>query len=118
MGQRRTIDVLHHGVNDGLGVYHHVNAVNAEAKESGGLEYFETFVHERRRVDRNLRPHGPRGVCERVGFRHVLQFAQTLRTKRAARRRQEQSLHRAIPVGRISSSQTLVNGTVLGVNGD
>ena len=38
-----------------------------DAEQLVGLDHLEALVHQRRRVDRDLRPHGPGRVRERVG---------------------------------------------------
>ena len=61
-----------------------------EAEQEVRLDHLEALVHQRRRVDRDLRAHVPRRVRERVGRADVAQVVGGAPAERAAGRGQHQ----------------------------
>ena len=57
-------------VHDRGRMYDDLDRVVVEAEEVVRLDQLEALVRERRGVDRDLRPHGPRGMRERVLHAH------------------------------------------------
>ena len=115
LGQRRPVAQLHHGVDDRLGVHHDLDPVVVDAEELVGLNDLEALVHQRRRVDGDLRPHGPRRVGQRVGHRDRAEPLGRPAPERTARGGEEQPGH----VGRaLQRGQALVQRAVLGVDRD
>ena len=66
LGHGGSVDELHHGVYDRLGVNYDRDAVIIDVEQLVGLDDLESLVHERRRVDGDLGPHGPGGVGQGV----------------------------------------------------
>ena len=61
------------------------------------LDQLEALVHERRRVDRDLRPHRPRRVSERLRRRDVRELRLRPPTERPPRGGEHQGLHLLCP---------------------
>jgi hypothetical protein len=91
--QDRRVDVLHQRVHDGLGVHHDVDALGRYVEEPASLDDLETLVHERRRIDRDLRSHVPVRVVERLFHRRPGDLLGTPGAKGPTRRRQDQAAH-------------------------
>ena len=62
LGDGGAVGELDHRVDDRLRVDDHLDAVVADAEQLVGLDHLEALVHERRRVDGDLRAHLPGGV--------------------------------------------------------
>ncbi len=86
------------------------------AEQLVGLDDFEALVHQRARVHRDLRPHRPRRVRQRVRDRDVGEAGGAAAPKRATARRQQQASDLALGVNR--RAQALVDRAVLRVDGD
>ena len=108
----RSIDEFDHRVHDRLRVHDDVDLVGPQAEQPVGLDDLEAFVHQRRRINRDLAAHAPGRMFQRVGGRHIRQFRESATTKRSARRRQHDSLH----LGRATAMKTLVDRVVLAVD--
>ena len=66
----RTIDKLDHRVNDTLRVNNYVDTFIWNSKEPMRLQYLQAFIHQRRRVYRNLGTHTPCRMCKGLLHRH------------------------------------------------
>ena len=108
----RSIDEFDHRVHDRLRVHDDVDLVGPQAEQPVGLDDLQAFVHQRRRINRDLAAHAPRRMLQRVGGRHIRQLRESAPAKRSARRRQHDPLH----LGRATAVQTLVDRVVLAVD--
>ena len=77
------------------------------------LDDLEALVHERRRVDGDLRAHVPRGMSERLSRRDSAQFISRTTAEGAAGRGHPQTAHLA----RALANEALVDSAVLRVDG-
>src|SRR5438270_2936586 len=77
-----------------------------------GLDHLQALVHQGRRVDRDLGPHRPPRVVERLLHRHLVQVEVGMRPERAAARRDDQ----APDVLALLAPQALPDGAVLTVD--
>ena len=77
------------------------------------LDQLEALVRQRRGVDRDLRAHGPGGMCERLIRRHPLQLLARPASKRTARRSEHQRVDRFA----VAFPEALESGRVLTVDG-
>ena len=66
LGDGGAVGELHHRVDDRLRVHDHLDAVVADAEQLVGLDHLEALVHQRRRVDGDLRTHAPRRMGQGV----------------------------------------------------
>ena len=112
--ERRAVAQGHERVDDRLGVHDHVDAVVRRAEQPVRLDHLEALVHQRRGVDRDLPAHRPGGMAQGVLDRHRLEIGRRAPAEGAARRRQDERLHRARPL----AGEELVQRRVLGVDGD
>ena len=67
--------------------------IGVEPEQPVRLDHLEPFVHQRRRIDRDLRAHVPGRVLQRFGNRRRFHRGFVARAKRAAGRRQNQPAH-------------------------
>ncbi len=112
--QDRPIAELDQGVDDRGGVKDHAHLVVGDAEEVVSLDHFERLVHHRGGVDRDPRPHRPRGVLEGVLGRDAGELVRVGVPERPSRRREEDAPHVLAPPG----LQALEHGAVLAVDGD
>ena len=105
------VDILHHGVNDRLGMNKHLNTFGGDVEEPAGFDDLEAFVHEGGRVDGDFASHAPVGVFEGIGKSDVLQLLACAATERSARSGEEYLVHVAH-----LAHETLENGRVFGVD--
>ena len=112
MGNDYAVGVLDHRVNDALGMNDNLNAFRFEIKKPAGLDNFQAFIHQRRRVNGNFLAHRPvwvmRGFFNR-DIREVLSL-----TERASRASQNDIGFTSSFFGR--ADKTLENGIVFAVN--
>ena len=102
------------GVHDRLRVHDDVDALVRRAEEVVGLDELEALVHQRRRVDRDLAAHRPRGVLERLLDGDALELRAAAAAERAAAGGEHELVDRPRPLG----GDELVQRRVLGVDGD
>ena len=74
-------------------MYHDTDFISAETKQPVRFDHFEPFVHQRGRVNRDLRAHVPRRVLQRFGHRGGLNRRFFASAKGPARGRQNYSPH-------------------------
>ena len=91
----------------------HLDPVVRQAEQVMGLDQLEPLVHERGRVDGDLRAHRPGGMLQRALARDARELGCGEAAKRAARRGDDDPLHRS--VGR--PLQALGESRMLAVNG-
>ena len=101
-------------MDDRLRVHDDVDAVVGRAEQVVRLDHLEALVHQRRRVDRDLAAHRPRGVLERVLDADVLELGARAAAERAAGGGDHEPVDGA---GRLARDQLVQRG-VLGVDGD
>ena len=110
----RAVDVLDHGVDDGLRMHDHLHLRGLHVEEPAGLDDFEALVHQGGGVDGDLGAHLPRGVIERVldgdGGKALLGRL----AEGAAGSREEDPVH----LSTLVALETLKDGAVLGANGE
>ena len=116
--QHRAIQVLDHRVDNTLGMNHHLHSLRLQVKNPTRFNKFQALVHQGRRINRNLAPHGPIGMSTRLvrcGLSHLLI---TPAAKGSARGRQQHFTDTLVAWCRlIVDRQTLKNCIVLTVNG-
>jgi hypothetical protein len=98
-------------------VHDDVDPVGLNTEEGRRLEHLETFVHQGRRVDGDLRAHRPRRMTQRVVLRGTAQLLVGPSAKRATRRSQEQAANVGIARLTRRAREALVDRAVLGVDG-
>ena len=72
MSHHRAIGELDHRVNLRLALHDHINKVEVAAEQMHGLDTLQTLVHKSGRVDGDLSPHGPRGMCQGIVTGHAV----------------------------------------------
>ena len=114
MRQRGAVPEAHHGVHDGGRVDDDLDPVVREVEEEVRLDQLEPLVHERRRVDRDLRAHAPGRMRERVGRLDVGEVGAAAAAEGPARGRENEGVDglRGVAV------EKLERGGVLGVHGE
>jgi hypothetical protein len=94
-------------------VDHDLDSLELEAEEEMRLDQLQALVHERRRVDRDLRAHVPGRVCKRFGRRDVGELASTTSTKGTPRGGEDERVDRFLG----PAFEALEPGRMLAVNG-
>jgi hypothetical protein len=61
----RAVTEFDHAMNDRLRVHQHLNLVRRQIEKVISLNHFKAFVHQRRRIDRDLRTHRPIRMLQR-----------------------------------------------------
>jgi hypothetical protein len=106
--------ILDEGVHDALGVHDDADPFGRNVEEPARLDDLEPLVHEGRRIDRDLRPHRPVRMPERLLGRRL--------RERVVRPRPEWSARGGEPeradLRRILAPKTLVDRAVLAVHGE
>src|SRR6478609_1891890 len=92
---------------------HDLDAGVRHPEEKMRLDQLEALVRERRRVDRDLRPHAPRRMGERLLDRHVGDLVARAAAERATRPGEDER----VDLLRASSLEALVERRVLAVDG-
>src|SRR5256886_16350109 len=95
-----------------LGMDHNVNPIATNAEQRMRLDHLEAFVHQRRRIDRDLAAHPPGGMLERVGRRNIAEVRRRAPAKWTAGGGENQSLQLA----RLPPVQALMDSIVLAVD--
>jgi len=54
-------------MNDAFPLYQHINIFDRSIEQPVCLDYFQTLVHHRRRIDGNLSTHFPIGMAQCLG---------------------------------------------------
>ena len=83
--QHRAVAIIDKAVHDGLRVDQHIEPIGADREEMMRLDELERLVHQRRRIDGDLRPHGPVGMGERLLRRDASHVGQAPRPEGTAR---------------------------------
>ena len=92
MRNRCAVAQAHDTVHDRRRVDDHLDPVVVEPEQEVSFDHLEALVRERRRVDRDLRPHRPRRVRKRLGRGHVAELGAGAATERAAARREDDAV--------------------------
>ena len=114
MGERCTVAEAHERVDDGRRVDDDLDPLVREPEQKMRLDQLEALVRERRRVDRDLRPHAPRRVGEGLLGRDVVELVSRSAAERAARGREDERVHLLIG----AALQALKGRGVLAVHGE
>ena len=93
LGDGGAVGELDHRVHDRLRVHHHLDAVVADAEQLVGLDHLEALVHQRRRVDGDLRTHRPGGMGQGVVDGDVGQLGLGAAAERPAGRGEHDAAH-------------------------
>ena len=101
-------------MHDRLRVDDDLDVVVVDAEQLAGLDYLEPLVHERRGVDRDLRPHLPGRMGEGVGHAHRCEISRFPPPERSPACRDHDSGNLA----NAATGKALVYRTVLGVDRD
>ena len=96
LGNDGGIGRFHHGVDDALGMDHYVDVVVVRPEEVVRFDDFQTLVHQRRRIDRDLASHAPVGMLQGVCHLGVPQPLDGPVAKRPARGGQDDSPHSSL----------------------
>ena len=94
MREHRAVGELDQAMDDALGVQDRLALVGPQAEQPLRLDQFQSLVGQRGRVDRDLGPHRPVRMLERVLGRHASQRRQRELAKRPAGGRQDNAAHR------------------------
>ena len=62
LGEDRTIHVFDHRMHDALWMHDDVDRIRWRVEQEVRLDQLEPLIHQRRRIDADLRPHGPHRV--------------------------------------------------------
>ena len=111
LGQDAAVLELHEGVDDALRVYRHLDAIIRQAEEMVRLDDLERLVDECGTVHRDLGPHLPRRVIQRLVHRGPGQFVRRPLPERPAAGGQHQPGHR-----RPGPGNALQHRAVLGIH--
>jgi len=109
----RAIDEFDQRVDDALMVDHHVDLLERQPEQPVGFDDLEALVHERGRVDGDLRAHRPARVVQRLLDRDPIEVQVGVGPERPARRRDDEAAH----VLALLAPQALPDGAVLGIHG-
>ena len=104
---------LHGAVDDALGMDEHLYPFGGHAKEPFGLDDLKALVHERCRVDGDLRAHVPCRVAQGVGSRHLVELSGVHQSERSARTGEQDFLHGVVAF----AHEALEDGRMLAVDG-
>ena len=107
-----------HRVDDRLGVHDDLDAVVVDPEQLVRLDHLQALVHERRGVDRDLGPHGPGRMGQGLGDGHAAQLRQAAAPERPAAGGEHERGDAASAPPAAGRPQALVDGAVLGVDGD
>jgi len=99
-------------VHDRCRLQHDLDPVVVDPEEEVRLDQLEPLVRERGGVDRDLRPHAPRRVSERVLRRHVLELVAGAAAEGTARAGEDER----VDLLRRSGFEALEGGGVLAVD--
>ena len=115
--EHRPVDIFDERVHDALPMDDDFDLRRVGAEQPVRLDDFESLVHHRRGVDRDLASHRPRRMRARLVGRHALEIDVGPVVEGAAGRRQHDAPH-AVPrgVARIGRRQALDDGVVLAVD--
>src|SRR3954468_14609104 len=103
-------------MNDALRVYDHVYLLWFRLEQETRLDYFESFVHQCRRVNRNLASHYPFWMSTGLLWRNVLEQFAPRAQERSARCREPQAFHAGMREVAVEAAwQCLENRIVLAV---
>ena len=112
LGLDRTVVELYHGVDYRLRMYHGHDTVDAYVEEPASLDYLESLVDHRSRIDGNLGAHDPVGVMQGVGGRDAAQLAGCEIAERATRCGDDEAAHLVVAL----AAEALVDGRVFRVD--
>ena len=113
LGLVRAVGELDERVHDALGVDHGVDLRVRKSIQPFGLDDLERLVDQRGRVDRDLRPHPPGGVRERLARRSTaVERRRVAAAERSPAGGQHQTRHEPDPF----PDQALPDGRVLAVD--
>jgi hypothetical protein len=102
---------LHEGVDDALGVDHHLERVVGKPEQIVGLDQLERLVHQRRAVHGDLLSHAPGGVAQSLDYRRLGYPLGRPFAERPAGAGEDQPAQSAVPPG-----DALKHPAVLGVH--
>ena len=100
LGDHRTIFELNHRMDHRLRMHLNLYLFRCKPEQPLRLDHLEPLVHHRRRIDRDLCPHAPVRVLQRLCFSHDCQFLHCLGTEGATGSRQQNLFHRVLPLSR------------------
>jgi len=110
--QHRAVPICDKGVDDRLGVHHHLELVRLHGEQVIGLDELEPLVHHGCRIDGDFPPHGPVGMAKRLLRRGVPQLLEAPRAEGPPRCRE----HDALDGGGISAGDRLEGARVLRIH--
>ena len=70
----RAVFKFHHGMNDTLWLYHHLNMIQVHVKQPLGLHNFQTFVYQGRGIYSDLPSHYPVWMFQSIRNRNISKF--------------------------------------------
>ena len=113
MRHDRPVLEFDHGMNLGLPLDEHLDAIDIHAEQMHGLDALKTLVHKGGGVDGDLRTHVPRWMGQGIMASNTGQLIESAPIERAAGTCEPD----AMCLARILTEQTLENGPVLRING-
>ena len=112
LGDDRAVAELDQAVDDRLRVNDHIERLRPQREQMMGLDEFEALVHQRRRIDRDLRSHGPGRMLERLLQRDLADRLERPSAKRPAGSGQDDAAHILAAAG----AERLEDRVVLGID--
>ena len=71
--QNGAVYKFHHRMNNAFRLYDHFNLIQCHVEEPARLHDLESFIDQRRRIDRDLRPHTPVRVLQGIFLYNIRQ---------------------------------------------
>ena len=93
-------------------MHHDADLVRAETEQPVRFDHFQTFVHQGRRIDRNLRAHVPGRMLHGFGHRGGFNRGLVMRAKRPARCGENDPAD----LRSLLAAQALMQSVVFGIN--
>ena len=113
MRHDRAVLEFDHGMNLGLTLDEHLDAIDIHAEQMHSLDALKTLVHEGGGIDGDLRTHVPRWMGQGILTSNIGKFIESAPIERAARTREPDAMRLA----RILTEQALENGAMFRING-
>ncbi|KAG0931046.1 hypothetical protein G6F31_016876 [Rhizopus arrhizus] len=105
-------------MHQALRMHQHLDALAGHREQVMRLDDFQALVHQRRRIDRDLRPHRPLRVCHRLRRGDLGQLGTAAATERAAGGGQQDPAYAGPLDAGIARAQALEDRAVFAVDRD
>ena len=118
LSQHSSIHVVDHRMNHALRMDDHLDPLRRRVEQQTGFDQFQTLVHHRGGIHRNLASHDPVRMGHGLVRRHVVEFVETLAQERPARGREQNPADLGgAAAGMVVRRHALEDGIVLAVDG-